>query len=60
MHGNMNVQQKPLPDSVQHSQDRAIYAPAGFKPTIPASAADLRLRLRGYWDRHSIFLRCHN
>jgi len=45
--------QKPLPDNTQHSQDTDIYAPGGIRTFHPRkrTAADLRLRPRGRWDR---------
>ena len=42
------------PDNTQHSQQTNIHAPGGI-PTHDRSrraAVDLRLRPRGYWDRH--------
>jgi hypothetical protein len=33
----INPKQRPLPDNKQQSQATDIHAPAGFKPTIPAS-----------------------
>ena len=35
--------------------------PAGFEPAIPArAAADPRLRPRGYWDRHNLYISYQN
>ena len=45
--------QRPLPDNTQHSQQKNIHAPGGIRThnLSRRAAADLRLRLRGHWDR---------
>jgi hypothetical protein len=45
--------QIPLPNNTLHSQQTNIHAPAGIRTYNPRKreAADLRLRLRGHWDR---------
>ena len=47
--------QRPLPDNTQHSQKTNIHATGGIRThdLLRLAAADLRLRPRGYWDRHS-------
>ena len=46
--------QRPLPDNTQHSQQTNIHAPGGIRThdRRRRAAVDLRLRPRGYWDRH--------
>ena len=46
--------QRPLPDNTQHSQQTDTHAPGGIRThnLSRRAAADLRLRQRGYWDRH--------
>jgi len=41
-----------LPDNTQHSQQTNFYVPGGIRThnLSRRAAADLRLRLRGYWD----------
>ena len=50
----IGTSQRPLPDSRQHSQETDNDAPWGIRTRNPSkqSAADPRLRLLGYWDRH--------
>ena len=45
--------QRPLLDNTQHSQERDINSPGGFRTHNPCkqAAADLRLRASGHWDR---------
>jgi hypothetical protein len=45
--------QRPLPDNTQQAQQTEIHAPGGIRTRNPSkrAAADLRLRLRGHWDR---------
>ena len=45
--------QRLLPDNTQHSQQTNIHAPGGIRThnISRRAAADLRLRLRGHWDR---------
>ena len=50
--------QRPLTDNTQHSQQTNIHATGRIRThdlSRPA-AADLRLRPRGYWDRHTYIL----
>ena len=44
---------KPLLDNTQHSQQTNIHAPGGIRThdLSRRAVADLRLRLRGHWDR---------
>ena len=51
--------QRPLPDSIQHSQQTNIHAPGGIRTHDRSrrAAADLRLRPRGHWDRQKTQLR---
>ena len=54
--------QRPLPDNTQYPQQTNIHAPGGIRThdlSRPA-AADLRLRLRGHWDRHKPSIRFLN
>ena len=53
--------QRPLPDNIQHSQQADIHASGGIRAhnLSRRAAADLRLTLRGYWDRQYGSLR-HN
>jgi hypothetical protein len=46
--------QRPLPDNTQHSQQTNIHAPSWIRThdLSRRAAVDLRLRPRGYWDRH--------
>ena len=46
-----------LPDNTQHSQHTNIHAPGGIRTHNPSrrTAADLRLRPRGHWDRQNSF-----
>ena len=46
--------QRPLPDNTQHSQQTNIHASGGIRThdLSRRAAAVLRLRPRGYWDRH--------
>jgi len=48
--------QRPVPDNTQHSQQTGIHAPGGIRThnLSGREAVDLRLRLRGHWDRHRI------
>jgi hypothetical protein len=53
----ISLSQRPLPDKTQHSQKTNFYAPDGIR-TINLSrrsAADLRIRTRGHWDRRRVF-----
>ena len=52
--------QIPLPDNTQRSQQINIHAPGGIRThnLSRRAAEDLRLRPRGYWDRHMWPL-CH-
>jgi hypothetical protein len=45
--------QRPLPDNTQHSQQRDIHAFGGIRThnLSRRTAADLRLRPLGHWDR---------
>jgi len=45
--------QRPLPDNTQHSQQTNIHAPSGIRihDLSRRAAVDVRLRLRGHWDR---------
>jgi len=45
--------QRPLPDSTQHSQETDTHTPCGIRilNSNKRSAADLRLKPRGYRDR---------
>jgi len=54
----MGPSQRPLTDSTQHSQETDIHAPGGIRNRNPSkrTAADLRLRQRGYRDRPSHYL----
>ena len=49
--------QRPLPNNTQHSQHTNIHAPGGIRThnLSRRAAADLRLRPRGHWDRHSTY-----
>ena len=57
----ISSQKRPLPDNTQHSQQTDIHAHGGIRTHNPSwrTAADLRLRPRGHWDRgffnHSSF-----
>ena len=46
--------QRPLPDNTQHSTTDKIHAPGGIRTHDRSrqAAVDLRLKPRGYWDRH--------
>jgi len=46
--------QRPLPDNTQHSQQTNIHAPGGIRThsLSKLTAADRRLKPRGYQDRH--------
>jgi hypothetical protein len=46
-----------MSDSTQHSQE-VYMPPTGFEPHNPSmrEAADPRLRPRGHWDRHAIYI----
>jgi hypothetical protein len=48
--------QRPLPANTQNSQQTKIQAPGGIRnhDLSRRTAAELRLRPRGYWDRHII------
>jgi hypothetical protein len=50
----------PLPDNTQHSEERDIHVPGGIRTRNPGkqTAAILRLRLRGHWDRHLMYCTC--
>ena len=50
--------QRPLPDNTQHSQETDIHAPGEIRTHNPSkrAAADQRLRPRGHWDRHQLFI----
>jgi hypothetical protein len=50
--------QRPLPDNTQHSQERDTHVPGAIRTCNPSkgSAADLRLRTRGHWDRFSQYI----
>jgi hypothetical protein len=54
----INPTQRPLPDTTQHSQDTDIHASGGIRTRnlSKRGAADPRLRLRGYCDRHKNLL----
>jgi len=54
--------QRLLPDNTQHSQQTDIHVPGGIRTHNLSwrSAADLRLRPRGYWDRKSMSIRYNN
>ena len=47
--------QRPLPDNTQHSQQTNIHALGGIRThdLSRRTAADLRLRPRGHWDRQN-------
>ena len=47
--------QRPLPDKTQHLQQTNVHAPGGIRnhDRSRREAVDLRLRPRGYWDRHN-------
>ena len=49
--------QRPLPDNKQHSQQTNIHASGGIRTHDRSrrAAVDLRLRPRGYWDRHILY-----
>ena len=50
----ISASQRPLPDKTQHSQQKNIHAPGGIRThdISRRAAVGLRLRPRGYWDRH--------
>ena len=50
--------QRPLPDNTQHSQQTDIHAPGGIRThnLSRREDADLRLRPRGHWDRHLMYV----
>jgi hypothetical protein len=50
--------QRPLPDNTQHPKQTDIHAPGGIRNHnfSRRAAANLRLRPRGLWDRHSLYL----
>ena len=54
--------QRPLPDKTQRSQQTNIHAPGGIRTHDRSrrAAVDLRLRPRGYWDRHHTHLSPRN
>ena len=54
----INSSQRPLPDNTQHSQQTNIHVPGGIRTHnfSGRTAVDLRLRLRGHWDRQ--FMLC--
>ena len=45
---------RPLPDNTQLLRQTDIHVPGEIRTCVPSkrTAADLRLRLRGHWDRH--------
>ena len=49
--------QRPLPDNTRHSQQTNTHVPSGIRnhDISKRAPADLRLRPRGYWDRHDIW-----
>ena len=49
---------RSLPDNTQHSQQTNIHAPGGIRTHSLSrrAAADLRIRARGQWDRHTILV----
>jgi len=49
----INPSQRPLPDNTQHSQQTNIHVPGGIRTNNLSrrAAVDLRLRMRGHWDR---------
>ena len=49
----ISAPQRPLADNTQHSQQTDIHVPTGIRTHSLSrrSAADLRLRPRGHWDR---------
>jgi hypothetical protein len=48
----ISPKQITLPDKTQHSQETDIHAPGGFRKSNRSKRAnaDLRPRLRGYWE----------
>ena len=48
------LKQWPLPDNTQHSQQTNVHATGRIRTHDRSrrAAADLRLKPRGYWDRH--------
>ena len=54
--------QRPLPDNTQHPQQTNIHDPDGIRThdRNRRAAVDLRLRPRGYWDRHCEIYRDEN
>ena len=50
--------QRPVPNNTQHSQQTDIHAAGGIRThdLSRRAAADLRLRPRGHWDRHLIYI----
>jgi len=54
--------QRPLPDNTRQSQQTNIHSPGGIRTQNLSrrAAADLRLRLRGHWDRQPTYLSNRN
>jgi len=52
----ISLSQRPLPDKTQHSLQADVHVSGGIRTHTLSmrAAADLRLRLRGHWDRHKI------
>ena len=50
--------QRPLPDNTQHPQQTDWHAPGGIRTHSLSrrAAADRRLRPRGHWDRHILYI----
>ena len=50
----ISTSQRPLTDHTQHSQQTNIHAPSGIRTHDRSrrAAVGLRLRSRGFWDRH--------
>ena len=58
----ITLSHRPLPDNTQHSQQTNIHAPGGVRThnLSRRSAADLRLRPCGHWDRRCKILLIFN
>ena len=53
---------RPLPDNIQHSQEKNMHASGGVRTRSPSESAvaDPRLRPRGHLYRHRMLLRWSN
>jgi hypothetical protein len=54
----IGLSQRPLPDNTQHSQENDSHSSSEIRTHTLSrrAAADLRLRPRGHWDRHTFLI----